>query len=371
MRKKILIIACNTLDRGGVQSIIMSIVRNLSSVYQFDIVVFDSQERLYDKEFLSYGGEIIRLPNYEGKSQILKRFHAYGRGFFRIGRIRRIIRAHGPYEAIHCHNDFESGVFLYCAKKENVPVRVSHAHIAKTWVHLSKRILNQAYSRLIRKYSTDRICCSESAGDYIFKGMAYKIINNTYNEKLFDYNNQVQHKDPNVLSILQIGYYCYNKNQQFTIEVFDAICKRYANSKLVFVGFEGEEPGYSNQMNIMIKDRQLSGKVCFYPADANIPRLLSDSSYLVFPSHAEGFGIVLIEAQSMGVKCFVSDTVPNTTNCGGCTFLSLEEGAEKWADRIVESFLCDKGTHIPYDCDKYKEQNVMTEYERIYRGERL
>lgn len=371
MRKKILIIACNTLDRGGVQSIIMSIVRNLSSIYQFDIVVFDSQERLYDKEFLSYGGEIIRLPNYEGKHSILKRLHAYGRGFFRIKKIRRIIRSHGPYEAIHCHNDFESGIFLYCAEKEKIPVRVAHAHISKTWVHLSKRILNSGYCRLIKKYSTDRICCSASAGDYIFKGMTYKIINNTYNEGKFDYNKQVSNNDSNVLSILQIGYYCSNKNQQFTIEVFDAICKRYANSRLVFVGFEGEEPGYSKQMNIMLNDRHLFDKVTFYPANADIPYLLSNCSYLVFPSHAEGFGIVLIEAQSMGVKCFASDTVPKTADCGGCAFLSLSEGAEKWADTIVESFLCDNGKHLPYDCSNFKEQNVIPKYEKIYRGERL
>ena len=67
------------------------------------------------------------------------------------------------------------------------------------------------------------------------------------------------------------------------------------------------------------------------PGDADMPKLLSQSSGFLFPSLHEGFGIVLIEAQAMGVKCYASDTVPRATDCGCVIYLPLKDGAKVWA----------------------------------------
>ena len=48
---KVLLVSCEGLGRGGVQSVIMSIVKGLSDKFIFDIVLFTSEKRYYDDEF--------------------------------------------------------------------------------------------------------------------------------------------------------------------------------------------------------------------------------------------------------------------------------------------------------------------------------
>ena len=61
--EKILEVSCNGLTNGGVQKVIMNIVRNLHDAYTFDIVVFNNEKEFFDEEFESYGGKIFRLPH--------------------------------------------------------------------------------------------------------------------------------------------------------------------------------------------------------------------------------------------------------------------------------------------------------------------
>ena len=75
--KRILLVSCEGLGNGGVQAVIMSIVRNLHKEYLFDILLFTSEKRYYDEEFLTYGGQIFRIPRYEGKNQFRKKIYYY------------------------------------------------------------------------------------------------------------------------------------------------------------------------------------------------------------------------------------------------------------------------------------------------------
>ncbi len=52
--KRVLITFDKGLSHGGVQSVIMSIVRELSDKYIFDILVNVSQKQYFDDEFLKY-----------------------------------------------------------------------------------------------------------------------------------------------------------------------------------------------------------------------------------------------------------------------------------------------------------------------------
>ena len=59
-------VSCEGLGNGGVQAIMMGIVRNLYTECHFDMLLFTSEKRYYDDEFLKYGGKIFRVPKYEG-----------------------------------------------------------------------------------------------------------------------------------------------------------------------------------------------------------------------------------------------------------------------------------------------------------------
>lgn len=67
----------------------------------------------------------------------------------------------------------------------------------------------------------------------------------------------------------------------------------------------------------------------------DIQDLMQVMDVFLFPSLYEGLGIVLIEAQASGLKCVISDTIPNdgvvTENV---TKLSLNQPAKDWANKV-------------------------------------
>ncbi|HWQ14135.1 MAG TPA: glycosyltransferase, partial [Roseiflexaceae bacterium] len=65
----------------------------------------------------------------------------------------------------------------------------------------------------------------------------------------------------------------------------------------------------------------------------DIPALLGALDLFIFPSHYEGLGIALIEAQAAGVPVLASRAVPaeSDVGLGLVRFASLEEGPARWA----------------------------------------
>lgn len=360
--KRILLVSCGGLGHGGVQSVIMNIVRGLSNKYIFDIVLFTSERRYYDDEFESYGGKIFRVPHYEGKIWIRKKIDYYVRWMSISPNIKKIVIENGPYVAIHCNNVFESGICLKSVRKL-VPIRVCHAHVKAESGNPILRRLNNLYRSYILNYATDLIGCSEEANKSIF-GNANNcvIIYNPYDDRRFDPKKYSisKRKSPR---LIQIGYFCNNKNQCFSIEVFSLIQQIYQDAELIFIGFDSEN--YLDKMKKKIEEKKLTDNVKFYPQDADSPKLLSESDALLLPSYKEGFGIVLVEAQAMGVRCYVSNTVPKLANMGNCTYISLEDGAIKWADTIVDDLKHKKERNY-VDCSAFGLNSFLDKIDYIY-----
>ena len=90
-KKRVLLVNVQPLRRGGAQAVIMSIVRNLSDKFCFDIVLFSDEDGWYDEEFLSYGGEIIRIPNYSGHNVFRQRADLYIRWWNNSKKLKKAI----------------------------------------------------------------------------------------------------------------------------------------------------------------------------------------------------------------------------------------------------------------------------------------
>lgn len=366
---KVLLTLLEEFSNAGTQSLLMSIVRNFNDNVSFDLLLFNNCRGNLEDEFLSFGGKILRLPSNYGKSNFLKRLDFYVRWLKNYRKVKKILIDNGPYDAIHCNNSFESGYILKAASKVGVPVRIVHTHTQTDKnVHLLRKVYNSLFLKLVNKYATHKIGCSKSACESMYgKNANYSVINNPYNTQKFD-KTKYTDSERKELSIVQIGSYSDNKNQKFTLDVFNSIKKAYPSAKLNFVGFDAGE-NYLSTLKEKVKMLNLQDNVSFYESDYDTAKLLSEAAYFVFPSHKEGFGIVLIEAQAMGVRCFVSDTVPKETDCGGCTYLPLSLGAEKWAEIIVEDYKKTGGTHGNFDCSRFSDKEVAKQYKKIYEGE--
>lgn len=363
-QKKILLISNLPLARAGVQAVIMNTVRNLSAEYTFDILLLSEKKACYDEEFLSFGGKIFRIKDKKGA--FWSRADYYIRALRLYKETRRILKENGPYEAVHCHCHLEAGPCLAAAKKAGVPLRIAHTHIVHTKAHPISRLYDRVYRLLIERNANCKLGCSEIANHTFYKNSDdARVLNNPYDTERFCYE-KYPHVTPSTPAIVQTGSFSDNKNQLFSLDIISEIKKEYPSVRFDMVGFD--HGGILDKIKAKISELGLEENVTIHPSDADTAELYAKASYTLFPSKREGFGIVAVEAQAMGVKCFASDTVPKSTNCGGCEYLPLSAGATAWAERIISDFKETGGRHSQYDCSAFAMQKITDQYRKIYQG---
>ena len=359
--KKVLMISCEGLGNGGVQTVMMNIVRSLSPETQFDMVLTTNERRHYDDEFESLGGRIFRFP--VPSNRLLARFEYYLRGF-RLYKGLRKIMLNRKYDVIHCHNEFYAAFCLKAAEKAGVPVRICHTHIINPKASHLQNIYNNKCRRMIKKYATHKIGCSKEACEALYGVNVHTIVvNNPYDSRKFTFCAKAGSESP---VLMQIGAFSQNKNQLFSLDVVAEIKKKYPNVLFYIMGFGKGE--YLSKIKEKIHFRGLKENVTFYTHDADAASILKEVDFLLFPSEHEGFGIVAIEAQSVGVHVYASDTIPKSVDCGGVSFFSLQEGAEKWAEKIVNDYEISHGEHRVHDCSAFSLDRVMEDYRMMYGG---
>lgn len=87
-----------------------------------------------------------------------------------------------------------------------------------------------------------------------------------------------------------------------------------------------------------ILDLEIQEKVIFTGVISNVNDFMQIMDIFVFPSHFEGLGMVVIEAQAAGLPCIVSDTVPSEAHVTNLIkSLSLSLSATEWANEILNS----------------------------------
>lgn len=164
----------------------------------------------------------------------------------------------------------------------------------------------------------------------------------------------------NAFVIGHVGRFNKIKNHSFLIDVFASIHRQKDEAYLLMIGSGELEEQIRNKVSIL----GLSDRAVILSHRSDVPRLLKAMDILVFPSLYEGFGIVLIEAQAVGLTCYVSDTVNSSTFVSDHIIpLSLGIGAETWSNEITNPTL--KGKRI-YDIDNYDICKEVRKLEQLY-----
>lgn len=364
--KKVLIVANNNLGIGGIQNVIMSIVRELKGRYQFDVIVFQHDDIHYEEEFLQTG-KIFTISRPIKTNSFRTRLDYYIRPVKLYRKALKIIRENGPYDVIHCHNYFEAGLFLKAAKKCGIPVRIAHSHnyfekqSANRYI---RKCFDEFYRKLILLSGTDFIACSQLAGKYLYGDYAkMHIIHNAISLETF---HLTKTEAVSAWSLLHIGRWSEQKNQEFLLDVFGKIYQTNKEATLSLVGYGTEAD--KRRLLEKIAELGIGEAVTFYPPDSNIPQIIAEHNVFVFPSIHEGLGIVLIEAQAMGMKCFASTKVPEEADLGLVTFIPLSAGVEYWAQEINQYIKENGTTRHQVSMETYDIKNVAQEYATIYDG---
>lgn len=93
----------------------------------------------------------------------------------------------------------------------------------------------------------------------------------------------------------------------------------------------------------------------------DIPNLMKLMDVFVFPSKYEGLGIAIVEAQAAGLRCVVSDQVPNEVNLtGNVEFLDLNKSPEYWATNVL------KQAKVKEIQDSMKSYDIKAVTKRMY-----
>ena len=332
-RKINVLLVTGSLSIGGMETVAMNIVRySNKNLFKFDFLVYGDKKYANEEEAIRLGCHIYRIPFPHETPLTFEK------------NVRRIIREHGPYQIVHCHNLFNCGYVAKAASKEGVLVRISHSHTNR--ISKSRSIIRNIYEwymrKLMLKYSTDFFACSEKAGIYlfnsIFKTKGY-ILKNGIDIDKFKVNNKIRENYRSIYNLRdkyvigQVGTLCDVKNHKFSLTVFKRLIKDKPNIfKLVFVG-DGE---LRTSIEKDINELELSNDVLLLGRRNDIPELLNMFDLYFMPSKYEGVSVALMEAQAAGLPCLTSDTAcaPEVKVTSQINTLNLNESVDIWASEM-------------------------------------
>lgn len=316
------------MERGGLESMLMNYYRHIDRErVQFDFLVHRQEQAAFDDEIESLGGRIYRLP----------RLAPWSKSY--LSALNRFFAEHPEYKVVHVHQDCLSSVILKVAAQHNVPVRVAHGHSANQDKNL-KYPIKLWYKRFIPKYATNLFACGKDAGDWMFGGASYQIINNAIDVAAYTYDptkrqemrRQLRLKDE--LTIGHVGRFNQPKNHPFLLDIFAALLRREPNTVLLLVG-DGED---MPKIQVKAQTLGIAENVRFLGIRSDVADLMQTMDVFVFPSLYEGLPVTMVEAQAAGLPCIISDKVP--PECiiteGLVDILPLSAGAETWSEKLLE-----------------------------------
>lgn len=352
--KKILVITTVGINFGGITSVIYNYCCNMNrDGLEMD---FLSPTQIPDnlKKNFENIGSVYEVPNRQ------KNLRKYMKSLATIIHNNR-------YDVVHIHGNsgtmfFDALVAKWCGVKQVIV----HGHSTSC----NHPELNKVLVPLMKMCATTWLTCSEAAGQWLY-GSNYMVLNNAIQLEKFQYNETVRQKYRKELNIENqfvighIGMFTETKNHDFIIDFFRSILEHIPDVCLMLVS-DGPKMEY-----IMEKVSRLGIEehVKFLGKRTDVAMLYQAMDLFVLPSKWEGLPVVMLEAQAAGLPVLASDTVTRDACCLDSTFYkSLSDGAESWADKILEirasqfdrsipvaSQIAEKGFDIKEEAEKLRK----------------
>lgn len=314
----------------------MNIMRNIDlTKVHFSFLCSVGGKGDYDEEIEQLGGNIydlgqcclhkVKYLSYLGDIYVVYRFFSLHRRQFQIFQI-------------HNYHSFNSFLQVLGAKLAGVPKIIVHSHNSNA-LH---PFLHLIFRKILNSMNIERFACSHLAAEWMFgnKGDKAYIVKNgiMVNDYIFDNKKRDRLRcqlgfEEKQLIVGHIGRFNYQKNHMFLLSIFKNIYLQDCQAKLVLVGC-GE---LENSIKQRIKELGLEHAVILLGIRNDISDLLCAFDVFLFPSLFEGLSVVLVEAQTTGLPCIISDTnskeVKLTDNVH---MLSLKDSVEKWAYTVFK-----------------------------------
>ena len=341
----------DSLGMGGAETWLIELLRfwGENGAVRNDFIATGGQSALFDAEAAALGAKIHYLRF--GRDSL----PAFARGF------RRIL-AEGGYDALHDHQDHAGGWRYLLGRGRLPPVRVTHVHnpayqIRHNYgVTARRRLVGRIGKRLVARYATHIVGTSrEVITAYGFDDPAFERIPKAALHCGFDPARFAASADaraevraefgwPAGARVVlfagrfdispELGHPQNHKNSGFAVQL--AIDCARMSERTCFI-FAGAASAATAGLRGRIETAGLGERIFFAGVRQDIGRLMAGADALLFPSRAEGLGMVAVEAQAAGLPVLASTGVPRE-----CVvipelmrFLSLDAGAEAWRDALL------------------------------------
>ncbi len=355
---------------GGIESYAMNYYRHIDKTkVQFDFVTHTNLECSYRQEILDMGGRVFELPVF--RMRALPRI---------LNMIDDLLASSRPqYKAIHCHMANAACFYFWKAKKYGICQLILHSHNSESadiWTHA---IRNYPLLKLGVSMATERVACSQLAGEFLYGKKSFKEIHNAIDVGRFAFDVKKRAEFRKKLGwefkivIGHVGRMTPQKNQSYLLDIFFELQKKNPAYHLVMIG-QGDDEKVIRQK---IDELGLGEKVEIIPPVQNIEAYYCSFDGFVLPSLYEGLGLVLVEAQCSGLPTFAScDNIPVDVQMTDCFhFMSIKQPPIEWAkviDKAIgvsrESKLADiRVAGYDIDCEAQKLENLYTRKEETVK----
>lgn len=338
-----------TLDAGGAETMVKDYALLLpKEKYDVVIITWSGTKSSYNETALSEAGiQIIHLEELRYKYKPPGVINRIKRQIFRYVDFRKFVLNLKP-DVIHMH--LRLGVY---------PIIIPYKRLGIKYFYTVHNVLDRYFTKKMginAKYLDYRVArhlakqkriafialhdeLNEEIRSYFNTDAVYTVNNGIRMERfkpeLYDRNeirNSLRITSGDYL-VGNVGSFSEQKNHYMILDVFCEVLHRRHDSKLLLVGRGAERP----KIEARIKQLDIEDKVIILENRDDIPALMSAMDVFLFPSKWEGFGNVLIEAQCMGLRCVISDKVPDAVRLTNLVVVkSLEDDPSEWADTLLD-----------------------------------
>ena len=362
-----------TLDAGGAETMVKDYALLFpKEKYEVKIITWSGTKGSYNETALSKAGiSIIHLEEIRIKDDIPGTIKRIIRQIFRYIDFIKIIREYQP-DVIHMH--LRIGIYPLIIPYKKLGIKyfytvhnVLNRYFTKKTGFNTKYLDYRVARHLVKKKGLSFIALhgelNEEIRSYFNTDAVYTVNNGIRMERFVPelYNrNEIRGAlgiRPQDYLVGNVGSFSEQKNHDMILDVFCEVIKRRPDSKLLLVGRGVER----HKIEARIKTLNIEDKVMILENRDDVPALMSAMDVFLFPSKWEGFGNVLIEAQCMGLRCIISDRVPEAVRLTNLVVVrSLEDSPSEWAETLLDNTILGSpiGKLEDYDMRKSVEKLI-------------
>lgn len=323
-----------SMGSGGAEALLMNLYRNIDrEKMQFDFLVHTPKLCFYDDEIEALGGRIYRTQKYN-VCNLFSYVHWWN----------TFLQQHPEYQIVHGHIGSSAPVYLGAAKRAG-RIAIAHSHSTGDPQKNLHNVLWNLCSYPTRYIADWFFACSHLAainrfGQKAADSARCQVLKNAIDCDRFAFDEQKRRQTrkamrlENALVVGHVGRFTQAKNHKYLLQIFLQIYRQEPAARLLLLG--GGE--LEQQVREQCRALGIEQAVVFAGIHPNTEDYYAAMDIFCFPSLWEGLGIAVVEAQTNGLHCIVSDVIPMEADIQAGLFhpVSLAAEPKQWASELLK-----------------------------------